>query len=73
MRCILALFALLVLVGLLALFLHALPFFFPFILGSLALLFFFLLGVFVLGWALLVLFPVVLLGLFAWTLFWILF
>lgn len=73
MRCILAFFVLLALTGILALFLYAFPFFLPFILGSLAFLFFFALGVFVLGWALFVIFPIVLLGLIFWTLFWVFF
>lgn len=55
-----------------ALLFSAFPFFLPCILGSLALLALFILGVFVLGWALLIAFPLVLSGLFVWMLLWLL-
>uniref|UniRef100_A0A7V3YKC5 Uncharacterized protein n=1 Tax=Candidatus Caldatribacterium californiense TaxID=1454726 RepID=A0A7V3YKC5_9BACT len=65
--------SLIVLVFLVALFtilFHTLPLFFPFFLGSLAFLFVFLLGVFLFGWALLIVFPFVLAGLILWAILW---
>jgi hypothetical protein len=55
------------LVAFFVIFFHALPFF----LGSLVFLFAFLLGVFLLGWALLVVFPFVLAGLILWAMLWV--
>lgn len=72
-RCLFALCVLLAFVVVSLCILAASPWFLPFLFGSLVVLALFVLGVFVLGWTLFVVFPVLLSGLLAWMLFWLFF